>query len=324
MDTGEDLNECLFMPDACIGGDCINTDGSFRCECPMGYVLDATGKKCIDENECLTNLHICGNGTCSNVDGGFECFCNEGFAPGPMQVCEDINECHEFGNQCAFRCHNVPGSYRCICPYGYALAADGKHCIDVDECATPANNCKFLCKNIIGSFMCICPEGYTQIGMADDCRDINECAINSGLCQNGRCVNLQGSYRCDCYEGFEPTHDRKSCIDRRVGFCFRQLIHGRCSHTSDMKQVTRASCCCTMGEAWGSHCEICPPKYSEEFQAMCLESGISVDGQDINECTEMPDLCKNGRCINTMGSYRCICNKGFKPDHSGTYCLGKK
>lgn len=46
-DAGEDINECMFMPDACTGGDCINTDGSFRCECPPGYVLDSTGKACI-------------------------------------------------------------------------------------------------------------------------------------------------------------------------------------------------------------------------------------------------------------------------------------
>lgn len=46
-DHGEDLNECALMSDICRGGDCINTDGSFRCECPIGFVLDLSGTKCI-------------------------------------------------------------------------------------------------------------------------------------------------------------------------------------------------------------------------------------------------------------------------------------
>lgn len=45
---------------------------------------------------------------------------------------------------------------------------------------------------------------------------------------------------------------------------------------------------------------------------------------DVDECSLMGNLCKNGRCINAMGSYRCICNKGYKPDQSGTKCVGKK
>lgn len=39
-----DIDECLNDP--CINGQCINTDGSFRCECLMGYNLDISGVKC--------------------------------------------------------------------------------------------------------------------------------------------------------------------------------------------------------------------------------------------------------------------------------------
>lgn len=44
-----DVNECLESPGICSNGQCINTDGSFRCECPMGYNLDYTGVRCVGE-----------------------------------------------------------------------------------------------------------------------------------------------------------------------------------------------------------------------------------------------------------------------------------
>ena len=43
-------------------------------------------------------------------------------------TCEDVDECAEAGQDCAFRCHNTLGSYKCVCPFGYQLAPDGKHC----------------------------------------------------------------------------------------------------------------------------------------------------------------------------------------------------
>ncbi|KAK6631430.1 hypothetical protein RUM44_005957 [Polyplax serrata] len=322
-DTGGDINECEFMPDVCENGDCVNTDGSFRCECQPGFVLDPTGKRCIDDNECVSNVNICGNGTCTNIKGSFECSCNEGYSPGPFQTCEDINECKEMGlgNQCAFRCHNVPGSFRCICPYGYALAPDGMHCQDVDECATPANNCRYACKNLIGSFMCVCPDGYQQIGVTDECKDIDECSLNSRLCANGHCINLEGGYRCECLPGFVPNAGSTECLDKREGKCHRQLVAGRCpSSTERFAPVTKADCCCSMGTAWGPQCELCPKKGTNEFDELCLESGFSIDGQDIDECLAIPNLCKNGRCTNTLGSYKCICNKGYQVDSTGTLC----
>lgn len=82
----QDLDECRVRPDVCRGGRCVNTDGSFRCECPPGYALDAAGLACADADECAADPRVCGNGTCTNTPGGYECRCNQGFTQGPDQV----------------------------------------------------------------------------------------------------------------------------------------------------------------------------------------------------------------------------------------------
>ena len=44
---------------------------------------------------------------------------------------------------------------------------------------------------------------------------------------------------------------------------------------------------------------------------------------DIDECRVMGNLCKNGQCINTVGSYSCTCKPGYTTDITGTLCVGK-
>ena len=77
-----------------------------------------------------------------------------GFAPGPLGNCEDVNECVEYGHQCAFRCHNTAGSYRCVCPYGYQLAPDGRHCIGKPKFLVPSFTNRWLSlKSLINEFL---------------------------------------------------------------------------------------------------------------------------------------------------------------------------
>lgn len=49
---------------------------------------------------------------------------------------------------------------------------------------------------------------------------------------------------------------------------------------------------------------------------------LQVILEDVNECTEHANLCKNGHCTNTFGSYMCTCNSGFRLDSSNTFCNG--
>lgn len=45
---------------------------------------------------------------------------------------------------------------------------------------------------------------------------------------------------------------------------------------------------------------------------------------DLNECVVKPGICKNGRCENTVGSYRCKCDQGFLANPTQTECIGKE
>ncbi|XP_037292482.1 fibrillin-2 isoform X4 [Manduca sexta] len=346
LNTTQDVDECKVRPDVCVGGRCVNTDGSFRCECPAGYALDASRLACADADECAADPRVCGNGTCTNTPGGYECRCNYGFTQGPDQTCVDVDECAEGRATCTFRCHNTVGSFRCTCPYGYAVAADGVHCRDIDECAAENKPCPHACENVVGSYICKCPEGYRRTSAPHDapnaCEDIDECAERPDRCAPGVCINQDGGFLCDCDSGYEPSDDGTECLDHRTGMCHRSLVAGRCvpepwprtiaSTPVPPAHVTKAQCCCTLGAAWGPECELCPAPGSAERRELCSGAGLTGGGitggggiggaldvfGDVDECAALPTLCAPGRCVNTIGSFRCVCGRGYKP--AGEIC----
>lgn len=42
----------------------------------------------------------------------------------------------------------------------------------------------------------------------------------------------------------------------------------------------------------------------------------------MNEC-ETAQMCPNGRCVNMDGSYKCVCNPGFRQSANQQICFGK-
>jgi hypothetical protein len=59
---------------------------------------------------------------------------------------------------------------------------------------------------------------------------------------------------------------------------------------------------------------ICPEGYTQV--------GMTDDCRDVNECAANGNLCKNGHCVNTKGSYKCECYEGFEVSSDGKSCIG--
>lgn len=119
--------------------------------------------------------------------------------------------------------------------------------------------------------------------------------------------------------------------DRRESLCFTGYEHGtgRPQCIFDVSSsVTKATCCCSIGTAWGNRCEECPQIGTKEYEQLCPSgpgyrpNRVTVILEDINECEEHENICQNGHCTNTFGSFMCSCNEGFILDDSKTSCIG--
>ncbi|XP_053783726.1 latent-transforming growth factor beta-binding protein 2 isoform X2 [Desmodus rotundus] len=355
--TCEDVDECEDLQSTCLGGECKNTPGSYQCLCPLGFQL-ANGTVCEDVNECMGEEYCAPHGECLNSHGSFFCLCAPGFVSAEGGAsCQDIDECENDGGDpvCgAWRCENSPGSYRCVlgCQPGFHMAPTGD-CIDIDECAndTVCGSHGF-CDNTEGSFHCLCDQGFETSSSNWDCVDVNECELMLAVCGAALCENVEGSFLCLCASDLEE-------YDAQEGRCRPRVAGGQSvpeappgDHLSGPlrmecyagprgqppcasllgRNTTKAECCCTQGASWGDACEPCPARDSVEFSEICPSGkgyvpveGAWMFGQttytDADECTMFgPGLCQNGRCLNTVPGYICLCNPGYHYDATGRKC----
>uniref|UniRef100_A0A8C7Q280 Latent transforming growth factor beta binding protein 2 n=1 Tax=Oncorhynchus mykiss TaxID=8022 RepID=A0A8C7Q280_ONCMY len=283
----EDVDECRD-PHSCPSGRCVNAPGSFQCQaCGPGF--KAARGRCLDVNECL-DQSVCFHGRCVNSEGSYSCNCYQGYqASLDNNSCQDIDECQS-GSVCANGiCLNSEGSYSCItCPSGYSVSLDGELCEDIDECALPTTCPKGTCTNTEGSFICTtCRPGYRVTEDGLECEDINECE-DSGLCLGGQCTNSPGSYSCSCPPGLETLSFILSSllISISLSLCLSVSV-------SFSLSVSLSCCVCL---------------------SLTLSLPLSCSSSfppDVNECSK-DGVCSHGQCLNTDGSYLCLCEAGFK------------
>lgn len=155
-----ELDECALGVHHCgKNAKCVNTPGSFHCECQVGF-YENFGQCVEDENECLVGTHRCGdNEVCVNQPGSYDCLCEDGLIKIESQ-CQKIDSCIQqlmMGrNPCHYKATCVHTGYQFECQCGSGFVGNGNKCTDIDECENGQHNCEghSTCRNTYGSFIC--------------------------------------------------------------------------------------------------------------------------------------------------------------------------
>lgn len=317
---------------------CVNTVGSWNCQCPDNYHLEQDKRSCAkDFCQHLGNSDP-NKAKCSHecVDGpdGYQCKCPQGqtlAADAKTCVSEqaEFNACDDELDQCSpGECVNgAGGTYTCNCPKGYAEKAG--RCLDVDECELGIDECTHDCFNIDGAYTCGCPAGF-QIGPNQHtCEDIDECLQQPDLCDELFCLNTNGSFSCVCPKGQILSADGHTCKSVDVSECAND--NGGCSDICSVVDGGASIVCeCPSGTGLlpdGKTCvaaslchqnnggceQICN---TDRNQCECYagyKTDVNGNGKtcvDVNECLENNGGCEQS-CLNGDGGFECTCNPGY-------------
>jgi len=128
---------------------------------------------------------------------------------------------------------------------------------------------------------------------------------NSPPNSNSSCRTHYDEVICDCPEDFDLDEDLKSCIPTDP--C--HLNNGGCSHFCD--SASDSICSCPQDFELDDDGLVCREAFRCEagFQPSQHDDKTCLD---VNECAEGPNVCLNGHCDNTEGSFHCHCHAGYE------------
>ena len=261
---------------------CEDNDGSYFCNCNLGWYSATNGADTVCENvdECTdaspdnsTAIHSCDvNSECSDTDGSYTCHCISGWKSDSIEadaVCVNVDECNESTENtemesCAVNseCSDTDGSYDCICNDGWQNVANNTGsdatCEDIDECEGDFT-CNDLahCMNTEGTYFCVCGDGYADVSIdaPGECRNIDECnELNDDgsamfeCTEYSACDDNDGDYDCVCEDGFEQTETGHPAACRDYDECAGENGGNDCGENADCINTPGGfECACSFG-----------------------------------------------------------------------------
>nr|XP_033809798.1 latent-transforming growth factor beta-binding protein 3 isoform X3 [Geotrypetes seraphini] len=289
----------------------VTNSVEFHSLCPdgRGFILDDTvlnygipAHRDIDECE-LFGEEICKEGKCVNTQPGFECYCKQGFYyDGNLLECVDVDECQDPSVCRNGHCVNTAGSYYCECRPPLSLDASGKECLLAETQGDRAMEKRDICWRQRGE------DQMCSIALNGFHLSYEECCCNHGKGWGFQCQ--------PCPPRGSEQLCQHSQSDGNSFWETSPLFLGKKPREEDSSEEDSDECRCVNGRCvWGYYgfsCECNTGFQLDSTRARCV---------DIDECRELNQrgfLCKNARCVNTNGSYRCICKPGFiRSRHSG-------
>lgn len=115
-----DVNECAVVGACGPDSVCMNTVGSFRCECGPGYHTTSLGRHCRGALPHQTKFCRCFPVLTLSMCLFVLCVC--------VYMLPDIDECVEADPCFRGKCLNLPGSYTCVCSQGFRLNDNKTDC----------------------------------------------------------------------------------------------------------------------------------------------------------------------------------------------------
>ena len=173
MLSAVDINECAASKGNC-SQQCINTAGSYTCNCTAGYYLEADAKTC--------------NCKCSRANQIYH-------VSSAINFSIVVNLCTSRNGGCSHICTSINGSdVLCTCRLGYQLGSDGSTCSgkkklcntntlhknqllslfqDINECLNSEACSLDICTNTNGSYICSCSPGSILSANMKTCTGIS-------------------------------------------------------------------------------------------------------------------------------------------------------